>query len=318
MRDQDITVLSKVSIVVPVYNTVEFLDVCLESIIHQTYNNIEIIIINDASTDSSPEIISRYAHADPRIKVITNSRNRGLSIARNLGVRAADGDYIMFIDSDDFIDLDLVSIALHKLLETNSEIVEFAYYRPIGKDKLVRPEFATKSSTHAGIDCLRNYLDHKKPLITKGLAWNKLYKLSIFDSIEFPPGRIFEDAHLMPEIYASTRKITFIPDALYFYRIREGSIMSSPVTQKWINDTASYLLRTFNYVGSLGVNLSPELCDHIYNMSRLTYERSYNERSSVDFKEIQEVLRKCLNKYGDVLELGNINTLINRMKNYRV
>lgn len=212
-----------ISIIVPVYNVSEYLCECIDSILSQTYQNLEIIIVDDGSTDDSPELCDSYALRDNRIKVI-HQKNKGLSAARNKGYEVSNGKYIAFVDSDDAIS-DLYIESLYRLItENNAQIAVCAYTRT--SDELKTKIKTILAYTLTAEKMLREWHGKRKSIET--VAWNKLYSRQIFETFKdckiFPESRTHEDiytSHLFV-YYAKTVAIT--DRKLYYYRKREGSI----------------------------------------------------------------------------------------------
>lgn len=208
------------SVVVPVYNVENYLERCLESIINQTYKDLEIILVNDGSTDSSQKICEKYVEKDFRVKLI-NKKNGGLSSARNLGLEISKGDYIAFIDSDDYIDFEMYEKMMRKLLEKNADLVMCD----------VKVEFPTHNKIIETSDFLDVDIQLEKKHILKiyPTAWNKIYKKEIFikNKIRFPEGLYYEDAEVNFKILTLINKITRVPNAYYHYVQRAGSITKS-------------------------------------------------------------------------------------------
>ena len=212
----------KVSIIVPVYNTEKYLRKCLDSLVNQTLKEIEIIIINDKSPDNSGKIIMEYKNKyKEKIKVIHNKTNKGIGYNRNIGVKNASGKYIMFIDSDDYLDrsaceklyfkainekLDLVLCNFHKMLEKNDELEEIA------------PDFV--------IPYFENTTLYKNPnlLLDVNLApWNKLYKKELLKNVTFPENLKYEDAIVVVKAMARAKKIGIVDEKLNYYLVRNKS-----------------------------------------------------------------------------------------------
>ncbi len=214
-----------VSVIVPVYNVEKYLAKCIDSIIAQTYQNLEIILVDDGSTDSSPAICDEYALIDRRIKVVHKS-NGGLSDARNCGINISKGDFICFIDSDDYIAEDMLKILLTQMLKDGSgmAICNFLYVDEQGKSIEERNGYLPIQN---GIFTKEEILiqtaqTHFAPYTA---AWNKLYKKSLFENIEFPYGKTIEDAFVAHEIVDKCSKISCIERPLYYYVQRNDSIM---------------------------------------------------------------------------------------------
>lgn len=214
-----------VTVVVPVYNVEKFLERCIKSIINQTYTNIEIILVNDGSTDGSLDICYKMSKQDKRIQVITQE-NQGLSEARNAGIRNANGKYICFIDSDDFIHKDYIKLLVESLINNDADISVCDFYY-IDENNNMWPRKEKKCATYSNIEAIRDILCGEQN--TEVMTWNKLYKLSLFkeNNIYFPKGKLHEDNFTTYKLYYYAKKISLISDRLYYYMQRANSIMGS-------------------------------------------------------------------------------------------
>lgn len=216
----------KISVVVPIYNVDKYLERCINSIINQTYKNLEIILVDDGSTDNSGKIADKYKKIDSRIKVI-HKNNGGLSDARNKGIRIASGKYISFIDSDDYIAEDMISYLYKLIKNNNSEISicnfqQFSSIEEINDSKKFNME-ESKIYNYTGLEMLQILL---KGNISYGdYAWNKLYMLSLFDNIQYPIGRKMEDIGTTYKLYFNSKKVTKGTEKKYFYYKRNDSIL---------------------------------------------------------------------------------------------
>ncbi len=208
-----------ISVIVPVYNVEKYIERCIESILGQTFTDFELIIVNDGSTDKSGEICDRYSNNDPRIRII-HKENGGLSDARNAGIEAANGEYIGFIDSDDYIDTDMYELLYQNICRENADISTCGIY-DCYPDKTVTQEVNSSDFTVDGSEAVRLALESQfMPLF----AWNKLYKRSLFDSIRFPVGKIYEDAFVMIKLMGASRRVSISMKPKYYYIHRENSI----------------------------------------------------------------------------------------------
>lgn len=213
----------KVSVIVPVYNVEKYLRQCLDSIINQTLKEIEILCINDGSTDSSPEILKEYEEKDSRIKII-NKKNAGLSAARNQGLELAKGEYVSFIDSDDWINETFCEALYTAAKKYDSDIACGGIVRVTGKrqrNKLIyKKEEFTKDTDK------KNRLT-KTPVFS--YVWNKIYKREslIKSGVTFPVGRVFEDVTWSIKAIYYLNGVVTTPSALYYYRKTPTSIMSA-------------------------------------------------------------------------------------------
>ncbi len=207
-----------VSIIVPVYNVEALLPKCLDSILNQTYEHIEVLVVNDGSPDNSQSIIDDYAKKDERIKPLIKP-NGGLSDARNFGMKYSNGSYYLFIDSDDWIRNDMVELMVNKVIETDCEIVtcDMEYVYESGERKF-------SSGGSYGVTSASEYPDI---LIQNHSACNKLIKKDLFDDVEFPKGLWYEDMATIPIVMAKAKSVAKVDEMLYFYWQREGSISHS-------------------------------------------------------------------------------------------
>ena len=210
-----------VSIVVPIYNVKDYLSVCLDSIKNQTYNNIEVLLIDDGSTDGSDIVARQYTEEDNRFTYI-HQANAGLSGARNTGKTAARGEYIAFIDSDDWLECDYISKLVEQAIACDADIVVCGFKK--NNDDTAITTFKDKqiNSKTKTMEILGNIFTPEYLLIN--VAWNKLYKRAIFDTVDYPVGKIHEDEYSIHRIIDKADLIVTIPDVLYHYRIREDSI----------------------------------------------------------------------------------------------
>lgn len=214
-----------ISIIVPVYNVEPWLRQCIESIICQTYRNLDIILIDDGSTDGSVAICDEYAAKDARVRVF-HTENRGLSGARNFGIERAmecSSEYIGFVDGDDWIEPDMYEILLRYAEESGSEVVNcgffFDYQLQAPKMKLPLSGDVWLNSTEAIKAFIKGSIGRS--------VWCKLWKKDCFADIRFPQGHVFEDAATIYKVFYYINSVRSVPFALYHYRIREGSIIHS-------------------------------------------------------------------------------------------
>lgn len=211
-----------VSIVVPVYNVEKYLKKCIDSILNQTYKNLEIILVDDGSTDNSGKICDDYSSSDERIKVI-HKQNGGLSDARNLGIDNSTGKYITFIDSDDYITNNYIEY-LVTILEKNNADISICDY------KIVHNEFGfiDKSKEIINIytyeECIMKLLYGTHKLIS---ACGKLYKKNLFKLIRYPKNQLFEDINTTYKTYFESKNIVVSNLKMYMYLVRNDSITTS-------------------------------------------------------------------------------------------
>lgn len=215
---------SKVSIIVPVYNVEKFLEQCVNSILSQTYRNLEVILVDDGSPDKCPQMCDDYAARDQRIKVV-HKRNGGLSSARNAGLDVATGEYVMFIDSDDFIDNNTVEYLLAVKENCNADIVCYGMFRYNGTNDTLIENTVSKKDLE-----ILDQLTTLKKLILRTIdcsSCNKLYERNKIGTLRFKVGRNNEDHPFLFELYQRCNSIAYTNKAHYHYRITPGSITNS-------------------------------------------------------------------------------------------
>lgn len=220
----------KFSIVIPVYNAENYLQECLNSIISQSYNNYEVILINDGSTDHSLEIIKKNLH-NPRVRLI-DSTNFGVSYARNIGLTSASGDYIFMIDSDDLLKQNSLKKIAEVIDKTNADIVSFKY------EKFYRNYFSENIKDSPSLFCDTNKLDFfyqtfdksKKHQYQGAYVWSKIFKRHLLDNLRFDPKlTYYEDEEFLARLYSVllNEKIVTVKESFYLYRQRSSSLIHS-------------------------------------------------------------------------------------------
>ena len=227
----------KVSVIIPVYKVEKYLKRCLESVVNQTYKNIEIILVNDGSPDKCGEICDAYARIDSRIKVI-HKENGGLSSARNAALDIVSGEYIMFVDSDDWISEDSLE-QLYEYIDADYDIINFKFsFVKEDSKELVEMHNDIKD----GYECdLITYIDKLFTGELNFFIWNKLYKKNLFDEVRFPEGRNYEDLATIYKLYFNAKSIIVTDYTLYYYLLGNSNSITSNSTVKNMTD---YLLNT--------------------------------------------------------------------------
>lgn len=234
--------MDKISVVVPVYNVSQYLKKALDSIINQTYKNLEIIIVNDGSTDNSLSICKEYAKLDKRIKII-DKENGGLSDARNSGTANSTGEFIIYIDSDDYIEKDMLYKLYNNIISTNSDV------SVCGVNNIYKNTSSPQFNEIITFDCdctefIREYLIGEK---IPGSICNKLIKTDIAKKILFPVGRIYEDIFYHLELIKHAKKYIITTEPLYNYFHRNDSITTRAYSRKNIDCIIGYT-RFYKYI----------------------------------------------------------------------
>lgn len=228
----------KISVIVPIYNVEQYLDQCVQSILNQYYSHLEIILVDDGSEDRCPQMCDDWASKDPRIIVI-HKNNGGLSDARNAGLDICTGDYIAFVDSDDWINLGMFLLMMQAIEQEEADLCACGIISCY-QDREVRwgnKEYLTGNS-EVMLD--RLYSDSVFPVC----SWNKLYRRELWADLRFPVGKICEDAFTTYLILHKSEKIVQIKEALYYYRIRPKSIMTSSFSKSSMDEEEAWRLNS--------------------------------------------------------------------------
>lgn len=219
--------MKKISVIVPVYNVEAYLKKCVDSLINQSYSNIEVILINDGSTDSSGQLCDFLAQKDNRIKVF-HKENGGLSDARNYGVNKASGEYIGFVDSDDYIHKDMYQHLYTRIMEEDADVSE-CNFSIVYENKI---KYVTEEEYDLVLnqeEYLQEYLSMKK---LYGATCARLIKTSIAKQIQFPVGKVYEDMYYALELIQVAKKYVITSKPYYYYLVRLGSITNEKFNER--------------------------------------------------------------------------------------
>ena len=258
----------KVSVIVPVYNTEKYLEKCLDSIVNQTYKDIEIIVINDGSTDNSFKIINKYVDKYPNI-VYKEITNHGQGYARNLGIKLSSGDYIMFLDSDDYVNVDIISKMINKI--GTCDVVVCDIYKVIGNE-LVN----FKNYYNYFKDNINLMLSHPGPVA-------KLYKKEVIKNVSFLENVYYEDLSFTPVISLNVNKVCYINEYLYYYVIHANSTM----LKKEFNEKINSIFKVMDYLKDK-LKSYPEELEYLH-IEHLLYSATLRY---LDYDNTQKYLKK--------------------------
>ena len=252
-----------ISVIIPIYKVEKYLDRCIESVTSQTYKNLEIILVDDGSPDSCPQMCDVWAEKDSRIKVI-HKENGGLSDARNAGIKASRGKYIAFIDSDDFVSPIFLETLYNDLISTGSDISVVDFLKFSDYEQITEDNASSELVTFEGLEKF-NQLYSAEIGVDIVVAWNKLYKTSIFEDsdILYPVGKINEDEFVIHKILSKCNKICFRNIKLYYYLQRTGSIMHQCYSEKNTHYIDALNSRT-EYIMSLDLTLFYTALDNLF------------------------------------------------------
>lgn len=288
-----------ISIIIPVYNAEKYISTCLDSVVNQTYRDIEVVIVNDGSLDNSLNIIEKYSNNDSRIKVYTKD-NGGVSSSRNYGLNKANGEYILFVDSDDYLASNTVLQGL--ILGLNESDV--LYFKTLNQKSSITTENKVDnlSSTYeTGIDFLNDALKDN----FGWYLWRYLFKKELWNGISFPENRIFEDAYTIYQVLLRSKKISVINENIYIYRYNEVSL-SKRINAKVCDDMLFCISNSIKTIESLNINShTKELLQNNFAYSYISvvnalYIIHKKDRKSVKIllEDNKRVLNYC--KYGSL------------------
>lgn len=287
-----------ISVVVPVFNVENELDICLKSIIEQTYLNLEIILVNDGSTDSSGMICKKWAKKDPRI-IYVKKNNEGLGPARNLGIRISKGDYIAFVDSDDWVDKKFIEKMYERIKTQNADMVICDYYK-------VQNNNTSYQISNIG-DCTQEEIVKKMELAGSQI-WTKLIRREVLiENKIFMPSIPYEDFAVNDVIILSCKRITAVKEALYFYRYnRTGSISNISGNHIYFIQAAQYLLDELRK-RNLYDMCEPIVIGQIVSRMKTHYVGAEENLGQKEFKQLQQKyfeflqVEPALKKYFEII-----------------
>lgn len=299
-----------ITIIVPVYQVNQFLSQCLDSLVNQTYKNLEIILIDDGSDDGSELICDKYAQKDSRIKVIHQS-NKGLSEARNTGLEAAQGDYIAFVDSDDIVSTKYIESLYTLIIEHNADISICSYIKSQNEQ--------TDNSKEAKI-----YVTNAKQMLqswhgehkyVETVVWNKLYRKEVFnlpDKLRFPAAKNHEDVYISHLLINRAQNIVITSQKLYTYRVRNGSITKSNITEHKIRQNIDAQLSRLSFFEDNHYNISRDLLIKGLLLHLMMYKMKLilnkNETDKLSRKQLFKEMKALYKKYYSIAKKSpNLN-----------
>ena len=280
-----------ISVIVPVYNVEAYFDRCMESLVGQTYEEFEIIVIDDGSTDGSGLLCDKWAEKDKRVKVF-HQENRGLSAVRNRGLELAGGEYILWVDSDDYVEKNYLEKLSEAYTSTGADMVMCSFYTDIDGvvehtgEKLFRAEEMNRQT----------FLERLYVQGMYSVVWNKILPKEAYEEIKFPVGRVFEDSSVMLQLTKRCNKIVVIEEPLYFYRRHKASITlqvrDEARSLKYLNDNYLWLKEDIAFYQKennmiLVALASRRLCNTI-----IEYSGEIRKENLVKWKKIFKLYKK--------------------------
>ena len=284
------------TIIVPVYKVEKYLHRCVDSILDQTYKNIEVILVDDGSPDKCGEICDEYCRQDNRVKVI-HKKNGGLSEARNFGIAQASGEYIFFVDSDDWVDCDYCSSAISDLVQEKADVVIFGYNRVDEDDNLVDISTALQAKKLSTEEAMRGLIDGT----IANYAWNKVYKRRLFSEIKYPVGRLWEDVGTTYRVFDKCESLYLSNRVSYNYLVRKSGITGVHSFKADIDiyeqRKEQYLFLQENYP-SIAIQALPTFTNSaIQALIHVPHEKQYDSL-------IADIERFLLDNKKQIMELG--------------
>ena len=274
-----------ISIIIPVYKVEKYLEKCIQSVINQTYENLQIILVDDGSPDNCGKICDEYAKKDHRIEVIHKS-NGGLSDARNKGLEIAKGEYIGFVDSDDYIESDMYEV-LYNLLKQYNVDVSICNFYTVSQGKIAIKNADNGIKEYNRIEILKEILLDND---IQSYAWNKLYKRELFGEIKYPVGKKYEDIGTTFYLLEKCNKVVVTGKPEYYYINRQDSIVNN-VTETKITDYIELIMQRYDYIE-----------ENIKELSN--YNKNYLKRilktAEQDIKSLKEVGDYTKKKYEEL------------------
>ena len=272
-----------VSIVIPVYNVEKYIRECLDSVINQTYTNLQIILVDDGSTDNSGNVCDEYAEKDNRITVI-HQKNAGAGAAKNTGLDLVKGENLSIIDSDDYLELDMYETMINIMNSHNVDVVQ-CLFRSIFVDGQIcsdNIEVGKKSSSVY----LKEYIYDWK----YALFWNKLYKTTLLKDIRFPVGRKIDDEFFTYKVISNGNSVYVCDKIFYNYRMRKSSVMNNNNQDRLINDRIDCFVERYKFIKENRPNLAKKFYEHLSDV--LLYYKS-----QANSEELKQKLDKLIEIY---------------------
>lgn len=298
-----------ISIIVPIYNVDKYIVRCVESLLNQTYSNLEIILVDDGSPDNCPQLCDEYAKKDNRIKVI-HKKNGGLSDARNAGMKVATGEYISFIDSDDYIALDFFETLYNTMITENSDVVECSvvkFYEDNHFDDY-NDDFSINNF---------NTIDGLSALISENPfhqhVWNKLYKADLVLDVPFAVGKLNEDEFWTYQVFGRAKKVTKIYKTMYYYFQRGSSIMGNTYNLKRLDALEGKANRQ-NYIEKNFSELSLKSKIDLYGSCIFAYQCVLKYMEGKDKKKAKSIINEYRKRYN--LTFAEIKNITDGSKKY--
>lgn len=296
---------ANISVIIPVYNVKKYLSECLDSVVNQTYKNLQIILVDDGSTDFSGKICDEYANNDNRI-IVVHQKNAGAGAAKNTGLELIDGDYFSIIDSDDYIELDMYEKMVNSLEKYNADIVQCLFRNVYVNDSFDR-KYKIKGN-YPKVLTPKNFLKEYLYDWKYAIFANKVFKSSLLKDIRFPVGRKIDDEFFTYKLVCNAKKVVNIDNILYNYRMRKTSVMNENDTDRLIYDRIDCFVERCDYIRKKYPSLDKKYLTKLYD-SLLYYKTQVNNTEKLE-KYISKIQKPKINKIDKINEIMRYKKLL--------
>ena len=303
----------ELSIIVPIYKVEKYLDECIQSILHQTFTDFELILVDDGSPDACPQMCDAAAEQDSRVRVI-HQKNGGLSAARNTGIEAARGNWLGFVDSDDFVAPDMYEKLYHAAVNAGADcaVCSVQLIHEDGSRMDTLPQWKVYGGGYTGEDILKTITwQNNAPYL---VAWNKLYRREVFRTLRYPVGRINEDVFVFAELFDTIKMVACVEQPLYFYRQRKDSIMQSKCTLRNLDEMWSFVHCFECFQRSGRMEMLPFVESRIFaKLTGVYYRLSAQEQHSDAMRQAmaaQKKAAKFLRQQGMLTKKAALRTML--------
>lgn len=287
---------TKLSIIVPIYNQHNYLRQCVDSLIGQTFKEFELILVDDGSTDDSGQICDDYAMQDERIRVI-HKENGGLSDARNKGIDIATGQYLAFVDSDDYVAKNMYEVLIHTLEEQKADLVvcNCSLIDENGNSTSDSALQGTlKNRVQSGKDIMYSMDEYAENHWLYVVAWNKVYRRELFETLRYPFGKLHEDEFVFHQLYSKCKKVVSIEQPLYYYRRMQGTIMDRRnLSRRMENVTEAFYKRILFF-------LEQEQKETAVKTEEIMFASLWTAAWDKQCRKQKEQFKKCISMSSDI------------------
>ena len=311
-----------ISVIVPIYNTEKYLVECVESLRKQTYSNIEIILVDDGSTDASIEICDEFAEKDSRVRVF-HKKNEGVAVARNFGIQQSNGQYVVIVDSDDIAVDRMIEVLYTQIKENDADIAVGNYYIYDESDGNFY-YYITDDDYCVEVLSPQELIDRQ----AGAWKWNstafmlttfKLYKKVLFDDVSFTHGRRFDDEASTHRLFLRSKKTVFVNDNVYLYRRRSGSIMRSEFDISWVRDLVEVFSKKISDLVLAGVDVSVMRIRFVNLLKDYKQTLEYHQLTDTEeYKDICFRLKLFLKQNKEIVKVEIKRLLFTRSQTMKV